>query len=393
MNEIVVVAGCRTAIGTAFKGSLVSVSAFELAEVIVSELVARTGLEPGDVDDVVLGEAMYGGGVIARHAALAAGLTAVPGLALNRHCASSLAAVSTSAANIAAGMQDVVIAGGAYSQSSAPRVSFRDPRTGEVDDSWLSPPQPVSPGVPGRDMSVLVGWGAAAEAGISRVDMDQWALESHRKAVAAIDDGRFAEEIVPLKVSRGDMISVFEVDEHPRRATTLEKLTSLKPLHPEIDGFSITAGNSSGLNDGAAGLVLMSADRAAAVGHTPLAKIRSWTSVGIEPERTGMAPCEAIPKALARAGGMTVSDVDLWEINEAFASVPMAASRMLGIDPDKINPVGSGCSLGHPIAATGARMTVSLVHELQRRGGGIAVAAMCAAGGMGSALVLEVLPS
>ncbi len=360
----------------------------DLAHTVVSELVARTGLSAGEVDDVVFGEAMYGGGVIARYAALTAGLGTVPGLALNRHCASSLAAVSTGAAGIASGMQDVVIAGGTYSQSTSPRVSFRDPHTNEVDDRWLSPSHPDSPAAP-RDMSITVGWNTAIEAGLSRTDMDAWALESHRKAVAAIDDGRLAQEIVPLKIDRGDDgAAIFDVDEHPRRTSTLEKLAALPPLHPEIDGFSITAGNASGLNDAAAGVVLMAAERAAAAGLTPLASVRGWASVGVAPERTGMAPCDAIAKALGRLG-MTVSDVDLWEINEAFASVPLATSRVLGIDPERINPVGSGCSLGHPIAATGARMVVSLVNELRRRGGGTGVATMCAAGGMGAALVLD----
>jgi acetyl-CoA C-acetyltransferase len=182
---------------------------------------------------------------------------------------------------------------------------------------------------------------------------------------------------------------VWEVDEHPRRSSTAEKLASLPPLHPEIEGFSVTAGNAGGLNDGAAALVLTSAPFASARGVTPLATVKSWASVGIEPARTGMGPVYAIPKALERIG-LSVGDVDLFEINEAFASVPVAACQELKLDEDRVNISGSGCSLGHPVAATGARMLVTLVNDLRRRGGGIGVASMCAGGGMGSATVIEV---
>jgi acetyl-CoA C-acetyltransferase len=212
--------------------------------------------------------------------------------------------------------------------------------------------------------------------------MDEWALGSHRKAIAAIDEGRFREEILPIDTPHG----VFDIDEHPRRDTSIEKLSSLKVLHPEIEGFSITAGNACGANDGAAALVIAS-DR---LGLPALATVKSWASVGVDPAFTGLAPVEAIPKALKRAG-LSVSDVDLFEINEAFAAMCVATIKMLDIDPEIVNVSGSGCSLGHPVAATGARMLVTLVHELRKRGGGIGVAAMCAGGGMSSAMVVEVL--
>lgn len=389
MTEAVIVAGARTAIGTAYKGSLVNVSAFELAEAVVNELVSRADLSGDEVDDLILAENLYGGGVIARHVAVTTGLTSVPGLALNRHCAAGLAAITTGAANIMAGMQTTVIAGGTNSQSTAPRTGWRDPSTGEKHDFWISPSHPNTPTAPNMDMGLTVGHNTAVEAGLTRADMDEWALESGRKALAAIADGRLAEEIVPLKVTSADgSVSIFEVDEHPRQSS-LEKLASLKVLHPEIEGFEVTAASSAGLNDAAAGVVLMSAEKAAEKGLTALATVKSWASVGVEPERTGMAPIDAIPKALALAG-LTVADVALWEINEAFASVPIAATRALGIDPAIVNPVGSGCSLGHPISASGPRMVVSLVNELRRRGGGIGVAAMCAGGGMAQAVVLEV---
>lgn len=390
MTEAVIVAGARTAIGTAYKGSLVNVSAFDLAEAVVKDLVARANLSGTEVDDLVLAENLYGGGVIGRHVAVTAGLTSVPGMSLNRHCAGGMSAVTTAAANIMAGMQRTVIAGGTNSQSTAPRTGWRDPATGEKFDFWISPSHPNTATAPNMDMSLTVGHNTAVEAGLTRLDMDEWTYLSHRKALAAIGDGRLAGEIVPLKIDGGeDGVRVFEVDEHPR-ASTMEKLASLKVLHPEIEGFEVTAASSAGLNDAAAGLVLMSAEMAAERGLAPLAVIKSWASVGVAPERTGMAPIEAIGKALALAGGRTPADVDLWEINEAFASVPIAATRALGIDPSIVNPVGSGCSLGHPISASGARMIVSLVNELGRRGGGTGVASMCAGGGMGQAVVLEV---
>lgn len=377
MPEAVITTALRTPVGTAVKGTLRDTTAFELADHIVKAVAS--GLDPDAVDDLVLAEGLYGGGVIARHAALTAGLPAVPGLAVNRHCAAGLSAVQTAAANIRAGMDELVIAGGVNSSSTAPRQAFRV--DGEWVQPWMPPTHPERPDVPGHDMSVSIGWNTAVAAGLSRADMDAWALGSHQKAVRAIDEGRFDAETVPIETPHG----TFAVDEHPRRDTSMEKLAALKPLHPEIEGFSITAGNACGGNDAAAALVVVS-DR---LGLPALATVRSWASVGVDPAETGFAPVHAIPKALKRAG-VDLSDIGLFEINEAFASVPLAAIKLLGLDPDTVNVNGSGCSLGHPIAATGARMLVTLVHELRRRGGGLGVAAMCAGGGMGSATVIEV---
>ncbi|MEU6140510.1 thiolase family protein [Streptomyces sp. NPDC047081] len=381
MPEAVIVSALRTPVGTAFKGTLRDTTAFDLARRIVG--AAADGLDPDRVDDVMLAEGLYGGGVLARHAALTAGLTSVPGLALNRHCAAGLSAVAGAAASIRSGMDDLIIAGGVNSASTAPKSAFRV--DGEWVEPWMPPTHPDRPDAPNNDMSITIGWNVAQRAGISRADMDAWALRSHRNAVRAIDEGRFDAELVPVETPSG----LFSVDEHPRRDTSLEKLASLKPLHPEIEGFSITAGNACGGNDGAAALVVASDGTAAAEGLPVLATVRSWASVGVDPVETGLSPVKAIPKALARAG-LTAADVDLYEINEAFASVTVAAIRRLDLDPDHVNVNGSGCSLGHPVAATGARMLVTLVHELRRRGGGIGVASMCAGGGMGSAMVVEV---
>ncbi|WP_194827996.1 thiolase family protein [Nocardia sp. XZ_19_231] len=378
MPEAVIVSALRTPIGTARKGTLRDTDAFTLADHVVAAVA--DGLDPSRIDDVILGEGRYGGGVLARHAAVTAGLTTVPGLATNRHCAAGMAAVQSAAASIRAGMDRLVIAGGVNSDSTAPRLRFR---VGEDEwlEPWTSPSHPDRPGAPNLDMSITVGWNAAVKAGISRAEMDAWALRSHRNAIAAIDEGRFADEIVPIKTPHG----LFEVDEHPRRDTTLEKLAGLKVLHPEIEGFSITAGNAAGANDGAAALAIAS-DR---LGLPALGVIRAWASVGVDPAVTGLAPIEAIAKAVSRAG-ISLSQVSLFEINEAFAVVPLATIKALDIDPDLVNVSGSGCSLGHPVAATGARMIATLVHELRRRGGGFGIAALCAGGGMGSATVVEV---
>jgi acetyl-CoA acyltransferase len=376
MPEAVLVTALRAPIGTAGRGTLRDTTAFDLADHVVRH--ATEGLDPNQIDDVILGEGLYGGGVIARHAAITAGLTTVPGLAMNRHCAAGLAAVQNAAASIRAGMDELIIAGGVNSASTSPRSRIR---VGEEWLDWMSPTHPDRPDAPNRDMSITVGWNAAVKAGVSREDMDAWALRSHQHAIQAIDEGRFKEEIVPIETPHG----LFAVDEHPRRDTSMEKLATLKVLHPEIEGFSITAGNACGANDGAAALVVAS-DR---LGLPALAYVRSWASVGIDPAYTGLAPVEAIPKALKRAG-LTVDQVDLFEINEAFAAMCVATIRLLELDPEKVNVSGSGCSLGHPVAATGARMLVTLVHELRRRGGGIGVASMCAGGGMGSAAVIEV---
>jgi acetyl-CoA C-acetyltransferase len=380
MPEAVIASALRTPIGTAVKGTLRDTTAFDLAHHIVT--AAAEGLDPALIDDVILGEGLYGGGVLARHAAVTAGLTSVAGLANNRHCAAGMAAVQSAAASVMAGMDELVIAGGVNSASTSPKALFRV--NGEWEP-WMSPTHPDRPDAPNKDMSITVGWNTAVAAGLTRAELDAWALRSHRNAVAAIDEGRFKEEIVPIETPHG----LFSVDEHPRRDTSAEKLARLKPLHPEIDGFSITAGNAGGANDAAVALVVASDTTAVREGLTVLGTVRSWASVGVDPAEMGLAPVKAIPKALARAG-LSIADVDLFEINEAFASVPVAAVRLLELDPDTVNFSGSGCSLGHPVAATGARMLVTLVHELRRRGGGIGVAALCAGGGMGSATVIEV---
>jgi len=391
MSDAVIVAAARTPIGTARKGTLLDVTTFELAAHAAGEALKRSGIPAADVDDMQMGESLQGGGDVARYAAIDLGLIDVPGMALNRHCASGMGAVQSAAGSIIAGMDKVAIAGGSESMSSMPMVSKRTPFT---DDwaQWMSPSHPEQPDAPAFDMSITVGWNTAKAAGLNRQDCDEWAFRSHQRAVQAIDEGRFEEEIVPIEVKMRDgSIKLFSVDEHPRRDSTMEKMASLKPLHPEIEDFPITAGNASGINDGAAAMMIVSSDYAQAHGLTPMAKIVSWASTGTNPRDTGLGPILSIPKALDRAG-LKVSDVNLAEINEAFASVPVAACRELGLSEDITNVSGSGCSLGHPVACTGARMIITTMYELRRRGGGIGLASMCAGGGMGSTTVFEVYP-
>jgi acetyl-CoA C-acetyltransferase len=389
MPDAVIVSGARTAIGTARKGTLLDVSAFDLAKYAAGEALKRSGIPGSEVDDLQMGEVLQGGGDIARYAAIELGLLEVPGVALNRHCASGMAAVQGAAASIRAGMDRAVIAGGAESLSTSPMSQKRVLGTDEYKQ-WMSPSHPEQPDAPAFDMSITVGWNTAKAAGLTRQDCDAWALRSHQRAVQAIDEGRLQEEIVPIEVARRDGATiVFDTDEHPRRDSSMEKLASLKPLHQEIENFPITAGNASGLNDAGAAMMIVSSDFAQAHGLQPLAKIVSWASTGLQPRDTGLGPIVSIPKALDRAG-LTINDVQLAEINEAFASVPAAACRKLGLSEDITNVSGSGCSLGHPVAATGARMIITTMFELRRRGGGIGLASMCAGGGMGSTTVFEV---
>ncbi len=387
----VIVATTRTPVGTAFKGSLAGTPAETMAAHVVRSALERSGLGADRVDDIVLAESHYGGGDLARHAAVATGLTSVPGLAVNRHCAGGLSATAVAATTVAAGAASVVIAGGVQSTSLTPVMKQRVPGTAdEFVEPWMPFTHPDSAEAPAMDMSITVGWNTARAYAISREAMDEWALRSHQRAIAAIDDGTFVDEIDPIEAVRADgQSAVFAVDEHPRRSTTAEKLASLAPVHPEIDGFSITAGNASGLNDAAAALVVADPDTARSTGVTALAQIRAVASTATSPRDTGSAAIAVIRRLLDRSG-LTVADVALWEINEAFASVPIAACREFGISEDVVNIHGSGCSIGHPIAASGGRMIATLVGDLRRRGGGIGVAAMCAGGGQAGGVVVEV---
>jgi acetyl-CoA C-acetyltransferase len=299
-----------------------------------------------------------------------------------------MSAVTAAASEIIAGMNTTAVAGGIAQMTQSPRSFMASPYPWVGMEQWLSPSHPDRADAPNMNMMVTVGENTARTVGVTRAEMDDWSLGSHRKAVAAIDEGRMAHEIVPVKVPARSGVTLFETDEHPRRDTSAEKLAALRVLSGVPDG-TITAGNSSSINDGAAALVLARRDWARANGSTVMATVRSWASVGVDPADTGIAPTKAIPKALERAG-MTLGDVDLFEINEAFASMTVATVKVLDLDPGSVNVNGGAVALGHPVACSGARVLVTLIHELARRGGGVGVASLCAGGGMGMATVIEV---
>lgn len=391
MATPVIVGAVRTAIGRSFKGALVNTPPEALITTVLPEVIRRSGVDPSVIDDLIFAESHYGGGDLARYAATACGLEDIPGQSVNRHCAGSLTAIGNAAAQIGSGMERVLIAGGVQSLSMTPLTNWRIPGPElKFEEQWMPPTHVETPDAPAKDMSITVGWNTAQKVGITREEMDAWAARSHQRAIAAMDAGKFADEIIPLKITQADgSVTEFCVDEHPRRDTTVEKLAGLKVLHPEIEGFSITAGNSSGTNDAAAAVALVDRDYADAENLDVMGTVRAWGSVGVPPRDCGLGAVKVIGKVLQRAG-LSVGDVSLWEINEAFASVPIAACREYGIDEEKVNFSGSGCSLGHPVAASGARMVATLTYELIRRGGGIGVAAMCAGGGQGGAVVVEV---
>lgn len=382
-TDAVIVSAARTPIATAYKGSLTGVDAYTLAGIAIGAAVERSGIPAAEIEDMGFGESMQGGGNGARHAAIVQGLSSVPAATTQRWCASGMAGVQWVAANIMSGMIDVGLGGGAESMSTAPATS--KPGADGNPEMWLPAANPDTEEAPAFNMSRTVGDNTALIAGVSREEADLWAYDSHMAAIRAIDEGRFANELVPVPLPDG---TEFTTDEHPRRNSNLEKLASLGVINMMLEGAITTAGNASGLNDASAALVLCSSDYAKAHGLKPMARIRSWASVALDPVETGLAPTKALPKAVAKAG-LTLGDLDSIEINEAFASMAVASTRIMGLDRDKVNQNGSGCSLGHPIACTGARMIVTMVNELIRTDAQLGAVAMCAAGGMGSATVIE----
>jgi acetyl-CoA C-acetyltransferase len=388
MSDAVIVSAVRTGIARAGKG-LAGATLSGIGVAVVGAAVERAGIDPEHIDDLVLGEVLQGGGCTARYVAIELGLPIdTPGLAVQRQCATGMVAMQDAAAQIRAGMMQVVVAGGIESMTRSPLQFAKSPYPFGGVERFLPPSHPDTPDAPNMNMLITVGENTANECGITREEQDEWSYHSNLRAAAAFDDGRFAEEIIGVEVpaGRGQTVT-FAADEHPRRDTSLEKLASLPVL--SVPGGSITAGNSSGIADGGAAVVVVDRDYADAHGLEVLATIRSWASAGIEPARTGLAPTIAVPRALER-GGLSLADVDLVEINEAFASMSVACARKLGFPHDIVNVNGGAVGIGHPVAASGTRICVTLLHELRRRGGGVGVATLCAGGGMGSALVLEV---
>ncbi len=389
--DAVILSACRTPIGS-FGGALKDLSAADLGAVVIREAIARADVKPADVGDVVLGCVLQAGAGmnVARQAALKAGLPIeVPGETVNRVCGSGLQAVVHAVEAIRVGYVDAMVAGGTESMSNAPyllkgaRWGYRM-GNGEVVDSMLA--EGLTCAINACHMGITAEE-VAARYNISRADQDAFAAESQRRAAAAIQDGRFEAEIVPVDIpqKKGEPVR-FEMDEYPRAGTTIEKLAALKPAFKK-DG-SVTAGNASGINDGAAALVVTTAEKARKVGTPPLARILAYVSTGVDPKIMGIGPVPAVRKVLERAGLQT-SQVDLFELNEAFAAQSLAVVRELGLDPDRVNVNGGAIALGHPIGASGARVLTTLVYALRARKLRYGVAALCIGGGMGIAMAVE----
>lgn len=391
MPEAVIVSAVRTAVGKSKKGALANTRPDDFGAVAIKAAVDRaTGLDASDIDDVIMGCAMPEGeqGMnVARIAALRAGLpVSVSAVTVNRFCASGLQTIAFGAERIVAGGADVIVAGGTESMTMIPMTGNK-----------LSP----NPSLVDSYPDVYLGMGLTAEMvakkyEISRAAADEFSYQSHQKATAAIAAGRFKDEIAPVTVrytslnGKGKTVvteSVFDTDEGPRADTSVEALAKLKPAF-HVAG-TVTAGNSSQTSDGAAAVVLMSAEKAKALGLKPLARFVSFATGGVAPEIMGIGPVEAIPKALKRAG-LTLDDLKVIELNEAFGAQSLAVMKVLGIDPAKVNVNGGAIALGHPLGCTGAKLTASLVYELKRRGGGYGMVTMCVGGGMGAAGIFEV---
>jgi acetyl-CoA acyltransferase len=391
MKEAVLVSAVRTPVGRAPSGVLRATRPDELGAIVIREAIARApGLDPAEIDDVILGCAMpeaEQGLNVARIASLRAGLpVSTSAITVNRFCSSGLQAIAFAAERVMAGSATAVIAGGTESMSLVPmggnKVSPNPALVDSYPDVYLS--------------TGLVAENHAREAGISRAEQDAFSLRSHQRAVAAIDAGRFAQEIVPVKTGTLNFspdtareklsVPVFSQDEGPRRDTSIEALARLRPAF-HANG-TVTAGNSSQTSDGAAATVVMEASRARQLGLTPLGRFVAFATAGVEPERFGIGPVPAIRKVLKMAG-LSLDQIDLVELNEAFAAQVLACLRELPIDPDRLNVNGGAIALGHPLGCTGAKLTATLLHEMTRRNVRYGMVTMCVGGGMGAAGIFE----
>lgn len=390
MRNVVIVAGCRTPIGT-IGGQFKSLVPSELSIPVMQNLVERAGIDPAIIEDVIWGcnyQRTYKENNLARVAAVKAGLpVTVPGITIHRNCTSSMSAIQMGFYQIKAGEADCIMAGGADSMSTAPHMVF-NARYGQKyghmemrDSMWDSL---TNLGV-GPAMGITAE-NVADKYDITREEMDAYSLRSQQRAVAAMDAGRFEEEIIPITVSSRKGDTVYTTDEYPKRNATLEGLQKLKPAFKE--GGKVTAGNASGMNDASSGVILMEEEKAKELGCPILARVVSVATTGVEPELMGIGPISATQKALKKAG-LTIGDIDLFEINEAFSSQCLACQKELGIPDDKLNVNGGGISLGHPVGATGSRIVISLMYEMRRRGNRYGVATLCAGGGMGTAVIIE----
>lgn len=388
-REAVIVAASRTAVGKAKKGTTQNVRSDDMMATVIGELLQQAeGLDPALIDDVIVGCAMpeaAQGLNFARTIALRAGLPVdVPGQTVNRFCSSGLQTIAMASERIIANGADVIIAGGAETMSLVPMSGFR-----------VSPNRYMVENMP----EVYMGMGYTAEQvadewNVTREDMDQFAYESHMRAAAATEKGYFKEEIVPFKFTEVvagsdgpvEKEMVFEIDEHLRATTTVEGLAKLRPVFRNRG--RVTAGNSSPLSDGAAGVIVMERKMAEDLGYKPLARFVGFNVAGVRPEVMGVGPIEAVPKLLKRTG-MSLDDMDIIELNEAFAAQALAVIRTLEMDPEKVNVNGGAIALGHPLGCTGAKLTVQLINEMKRRSSKYGMVTMCIGGGMGAAGIFE----
>lgn len=389
MREAVIVSAVRTAVGRAVKGSTRSLRPEAMGVAVIQEVLRRAGgsLSPEQVDDVIIGCAMPEGAQglnMARLLALAAGLPdSVPAVTVNRFCSSGLQSIAQASERIIAGGADVIIAGGVESMSAVPMRGFH-----------IAPDPALMARVPEAYMSMgLTAERVAAQYGVTRSAQDEFALRSQQRAAAALDSGKFRDEIVAVALDQsggvdGVPAGKLEVDEHPRRDTTLSGLAALRPAFKQ--GGTVTAGNSSPLSDGAAAVLVMERSVAEAHGMRPLLRFVSFAVAGVPPELMGIGPVKAVPKALARAG-LTIADMDLIELNEAFAAQAIAVSHQLQLPADKLNVNGGAIALGHPLGCTGTKLTVQLLYELQRRRARYGLVTMCIGGGQGAAGIFECL--
>lgn len=390
MRDVVIVSAVRTAIG-AYGKSLQSVPAVQLGAAVVKEAVRRAGIEPDLIDEVILGNVLQAGlgQNPARQAAIFAGLSEkIPAMTINKVCGSGMRSISLGAQIIKAGDADIIVAGGMENMSRAPYL-LKNGRWGERMGNGVLSDEMITDGLWDAFHDYHMGITAeniAEQWNITREEQDEFSLLSQQKAERAIKNGEFAEEIVPITIQKKKETVIFDQDEFPRFGNTIEALGRLKPVFKE--GGTVTAGNASGLNDGAAALVLMSAEKAEALGIRPLAKIVSYGSAGVDPSIMGYGAFYATRAALAKAG-LGVQDMDLIEANEAYASQCIAVARDLGFDMDKVNVNGGAIALGHPIGASGARILVTLLHLLEKRNLKRGLATLCIGGGQGTAIVVE----
>ncbi len=391
MEDVVIVAAARTAIGN-FMGALAALPAHELGSVVIKSVLDRTGVAPDQVSEVILGQVLTAGTGqnAARAAALAAGLgQGVPAYSINKVCGSGLKAVHLAYQSIRDGDNDIVIAGGQESMSQAPHVLMNS-RKGQTMGDWKMVDSMLNEGLVcamNRYHMGITAENVVTKFGLTREELDAFAAESQRRAAAAMEAGRFDAEIVPVSIPqrKGDPV-VFDRDEFPRANTTADGLAKLRPAF-KPDG-TVTAGNASGINDGAAVVMVMSASRAKALGLTPLARIAAYAKAGVDPAIMGTGPIPATRRCLEKAG-WTIDQLDLVEANEAFAAQAIAVNRDLGWDTDKVNVNGGAIALGHPIGASGCRVLVTLLHEMGRRDAKRGLATLCIGGGQGVALAVE----